>query len=61
MLNIKNIKKGSLVVLRPQFGRAKSGVVRVTFVDTLNNFLFFENEVQKEEFAFLEQVDGLAC
>jgi hypothetical protein len=59
-MNIKSIKKGSLVVLRPEFGRGKSEVVRVTFVDTLNNIFWFLNDKKKEEIAFIEQVDCLA-
>ena len=60
-MNIKTIKKGSLVVLRPEFGRGKQEVVKVSFVDTLNNILWFINDNQKEEIAFIEQIDCLAC
>ena len=58
---IGNIKTGALIIVRPDYGRGLSEVVRVTFVDTSNKMVVYKEDGSKRErWAYMNQIDGLA-
>lgn len=59
-MNIKDIKKGALILVRPDYGRAPVEVVRVTFVDKAASMIVYTEDSKKERWAYISQVDGLA-
>lgn len=60
-MNIQNIKTGALIIVRPDYGRGLSEVVRVTFVDKGNKMVVYkEDGSTKERWCYINQIDGLA-
>jgi hypothetical protein len=60
-MNIKDIKKGALIIVRPDYGRGSAEVVQVTFVDKGNKMVVYkEYDNKKERWAYMNQIDGLA-
>jgi len=59
-MNIKDIKKGALILVRPDYGRAPVEVVRVTFIDSSSSMVLYTEDTKKERWAYISQIDGLA-
>jgi len=59
-MNIKDIKKGALILVRPDYGRAPQLVGKVTFVDKTASMVLYTEGSTKEYWCYINQIDGLA-